>query len=175
MIENHEIGLTGRHHVADLIDLTLAGIGFGIGTLAPTEHFSDNNAASRLGEQANLFQLILDIGLTEVELNDHRAFTGGGSFNHGRFREKEEALAHPCGGLLNKGRLFGRLFLLEVHRTSRNHRGDGMLVDHLGNRVLEQNDVLVERLNLALQLYAINQINRNGDMLATKSIEEGVL
>jgi hypothetical protein len=175
MVENYQISLTRRHHGTDLVDLAFASVGFRIGALAPAENFGCNDATGRLGEQANLFQLILDIGLTEVELNDHRTFTGGGSFNHGRFREKEEALARPCGGLLNKGRLFGRLFLLEVHRTSRNHRGYGVLVDHLSNRVLEQNDVLVERLNLALQLDAIDQINRNGDMLATKSIEEGVL
>jgi len=80
-----------------------------------------------------------------------------------------------AGRLLNKGRLFGRLFLLEVNRASRNHRGDGVLVDHLGNRVLEEHDILVERLDLPLQLDAIYQIDRDGDMLATKSIEEGVL
>jgi hypothetical protein len=54
-------------------------------------------------------------------LDDHRTFTGGGSFNHGRFQE-EEAQTHRKDGSLDRVRLFRSLFLLEVDRTRRNHR-----------------------------------------------------
>jgi hypothetical protein len=147
---------------------------FGSGLWRRPKNFGNHDAARRLGEQAHLFQLILEIGLAEVELNDHRTFTGGGSFNHARIRNGEDA-ARLQGGPRAECRLFGRLFLLEVDRARRHDGGDGVLVDHLGDGVLEQHDVLVEGFDLALQLDAVDQVDRDGDMLATKRVEEGVL
>jgi hypothetical protein len=50
-----------------------------------------------------------------------------------------------------------------------------MLVDHLGHRIAKQHDVLVEGFDLALQLDAVDQINRNRHVLATQGVQEGVL
>ncbi|MPN62395.1 hypothetical protein SDC9_210142 [bioreactor metagenome] len=64
---------------------------------------------------------------------------------------------------------------MDVDRTRRDNRGDGVLVHHLGDGVLEEDDVLVKRLNLPLQLDAVHQIDGNGNMLATQCVEKGVL
>jgi hypothetical protein len=87
MVEDHQIRFGRRDHRAYFVDLALASIGLWVGTLPPTAHLRHNHSASRFSQQADLSQLIVEIKLTEVKLNDHRAFTGGGSFNHGRFRE----------------------------------------------------------------------------------------
>ena len=50
-----------------------------------------------------------------------------------------------------------------------------MLVDHLGHGVLEQNDILIERLDLPLELDAVHQVNRDGTMLPAQGVEERVL
>src|SRR3989344_549298 len=46
----------------------------------------------------------------------------------------------------------------QTNRTARYHGGDSVLVDHLADSVLQQNNKLVEGFDLALQLNAVNQI-----------------
>lgn len=65
--------------------------------------------------------------------------------------------------------------LLDADRPRGDDRRNGMFVHHLGNRVLQKNDVLVERFDLALQLDPIYKINGNRNMLAAQHVEEGVL
>src|SRR3954464_6999885 len=67
---------------------------------------------------------------------------------------------------------FGRR---EVDGTAGNDGGDGVLVDHLGHGIAEQDDVLVERLDLALQLDAVDEVDRDRNMLATQRVQERVL
>ena len=50
-----------------------------------------------------------------------------------------------------------------------------MLVNHLGDGVAKQDHVLVERFDLTLKLDAVDQINRNRNMLATQGVEKWVL
>src|SRR5579871_1229637 len=50
-----------------------------------------------------------------------------------------------------------------------------MLVDHLADAVPEQHDELVERINLALQLDAVDEVNRNGDAFLSKRVQERIL
>ena len=50
-----------------------------------------------------------------------------------------------------------------------------MFVNHLRHRVAKQHYILIKRLYLTLQLYAVNQINGNRDVLFTQGVEEGVL
>jgi hypothetical protein len=174
MVENHQIGRASSQHCGNLLNFSLAGKRFGIGTLPPAKNFANNNASRRLSEQTYLFQLILEIGLTEVELNDHRALDGGWSFSHEVFWEGE-ATARRVDGPWSGSLLFRRLFLLEINRASWHYRRDGMLVHHLGYRILEQYDVLIEGFDLALQFDPVDQVNRNGNVLPTESVEEGVL
>jgi len=50
-----------------------------------------------------------------------------------------------------------------------------VLVHHLGDRILQQNDVLVEGLDLALQLDAVDEVDRDLDVFLAKGVQERVL
>ena len=50
-----------------------------------------------------------------------------------------------------------------------------MFVDHLSDGVFKQNDVLVERLHLALQLDAIDQVDGDLNVLFAQCVQERVL
>ena len=50
-----------------------------------------------------------------------------------------------------------------------------MLVDHLGNRIAKQHDILVKRFDLPLKFDPVDQVNGNRHMLPTHCIQEGVL
>jgi hypothetical protein len=59
--------------------------------------------------------------------------------------------------------------------AARHDGGDGVLVDHLGDRVAQQHHVLVEGLDLPLQLDAVDQIDGHRHMLTAQSVQERVL
>jgi hypothetical protein len=50
-----------------------------------------------------------------------------------------------------------------------------VFVNHLGDGVAQQHDVLIERFDLALKLDAVDEVNRHWHMLTAQSVEEGVL
>lgn len=50
-----------------------------------------------------------------------------------------------------------------------------MFVDHLCDCIAEQYDILVKRFDLALQLDAVDQVNRHGHMLAAELVQERIL
>ena len=65
--------------------------------------------------------------------------------------------------------------MLEVDGPSGDDGGDGVLVDHLGDCVSQQDHVLIKGLDLTLQLDAVDQINRHRYMLAAQCVEKGIL
>jgi hypothetical protein len=50
--------------------------------------------------------------------------------------------------------------VLHGNRARRNDSGNGVFVNHLGDRILKQYHVLVIAFDLALQLDAVDQINQ---------------
>src|SRR5690242_2083196 len=58
---------------------------------------------------------------------------------------------------------------------SRDHGGDGVLVHHLADAVLQQDHELVEGFDLTLQLDAVDQINRNRDFIPPERVQERLL
>ncbi len=50
-----------------------------------------------------------------------------------------------------------------------------MLIDHLRHSVTQQDDVLVERLDIALQLDAIDEVDGNRHVLFAQRVQERVL
>ena len=50
-----------------------------------------------------------------------------------------------------------------------------MFVDHLGDGIFEQNDVLVERLDLTLQLDAVDEVDGDLNVLFAQRVQERVL
>src|SRR5579863_6296794 len=80
-----------------------------------------------------------------------------------------------------RGHLFGRglgsgCALFRQPHVARRHDGrDRVLVDHLADTVLQEHDELVKGVDLTLQLYAIDQIDRHRHPLLAQGIQEGVL
>src|SRR4051812_32216648 len=73
-------------------------------------------------------------------------------------------------------RLVGRFGLgLEVHRPAGHDGRDRVLVDHLRDGVAQENHVLVERLDVALQLDPVDEVDRNRNVLLAQQVQEGVL
>jgi hypothetical protein len=64
---------------------------------------------------------------------------------------------------------------LELDRPAGHDGGNGVLVDHLGHGIAQQHDVLIEGFDLALELDAIDEIDRDGNMLLAKQVQERVL
>ena len=50
-----------------------------------------------------------------------------------------------------------------------------MLVYHLGDGVLQQHHVLIERVDLSLKLDAVHEVDRDGDVFLAQSVQERVL
>src|SRR5581483_10686224 len=67
--------------------------------------------------------------------------------------------------LARSGKLLRVLLRSQVDGARGHDRRDGVLVHHLGHRVAQQHDVLVERLDLSLQLDAVHEVDRDRDML----------
>ena len=50
-----------------------------------------------------------------------------------------------------------------------------MFVHHLGHRIAQQNDLLIERLDLPLKLDTVDEINRHRHVLFAQGIQKRVL
>src|SRR3954468_22012292 len=70
---------------------------------------------------------------------------------------------------------FRRMLKRDGYRAGRHHRGNGVLVHHLRHGIFEEHDVLVEGFDLALELDAVDQVDRDRHMLLAQRVEEWVL
>jgi hypothetical protein len=71
--------------------------------------------------------------------------------------------------------LFRVIGHMEIDCTARNDRRYGVLVDHLGDGVFQQDDILIERLDVPLKLDTVDQIDRDRDMLLAQEIQKRIL
>ena len=78
-----------------------------------------------------------------------------------------------CGQSVRAGRFVTRHG--KLHRTTRHDRGNGVLVHHLGHRVAQQHNVLVERFDLTLQFDAVDQVNGHRHMFTPELVQKRVL
>lgn len=58
----------------------------------------------------------------------------------------------------------------QPHNSRRYNRRNGVLINHLANRIFQQHYKLVERLNLALQFNTIHQIDGYRHSFLTQNI-----
>ena len=63
----------------------------------------------------------------------------------------------------------------QAHIARRHHGRDRMFVNHLADGILEQNDKLIERFDLALQFDTVDQVNGYRDALLAQRIQVGFL
>ena len=61
------------------------------------------------------------------------------------------------------------------HVARRHHGGNGVLVDHLADGIAQQHHELVEGLDRALQLDAVDQVHRDRHAFATQRVQERIL
>ena len=116
-------------------------------------------------------------GKPEVDADEDRAAPGGRGIGF-RQAESTRRKARAAGGRRGapfRRAAFGALGGREVDRAARHDGGNGVLVDHLRHGIAQQHDVLVERLDLALQLDAVDQIDRHRHVLAAQGVQERVL
>src|SRR4051794_32438080 len=69
----------------------------------------------------------------------------------------------------------GRFGRVEIHGPAWHDGRDRVLVDHLRHRIAKQHHILVERLDVALQLDPVDEVDRNRNMLLAQQVQEGVL
>src|SRR5690606_18154842 len=85
----------------------------------------------------------------------------------------------PYSSLVGGGRLGLVLAALaravHAHVARRHHGGDRVLVDHLADGVAQQDHELVEGLDRALELDAVDQVDRNRHAFAAQCVQERVL
>src|SRR3546814_15292062 len=62
-----------------------------------------------------------------------------------------------------------------AHVARRHHGRDGVFVDHLADGVAQQHHELVEGLDRALQLDAVDQVDRHRHALAPQRVQERIL
>ncbi len=174
MVEDDQVGRHCRQQGGDFFDLALAGKGGRIRAFAAPADFARQNGAGRFSQKTHFLPLIFQIRLAKIELDDDRPLADLWTVKHDKRQLRNSAPAEKPRQEQCE-RLFFRLFQTDLHRAGRNHRRDGMLVHHLRDCILEQNHILVEGFDLALQFDAIHQINRNRHMLAPQGVEERVL
>ena len=170
VIENDEFDVVRFAGEAQFFDLAAADKHLGIGARTAAGKRDGGIGARTLGEQTEFFKTGFEIDFSEVDADK-------------RCVDQIEVLVlkRPASNFLwvldhRPRRGLGRFSVrVEIHRTGRHDRGNGVLVDHLGNRIAEQHDVLVERFDVPLKLDAVDQIDRHRHVLFTQCVQKRVL
>jgi hypothetical protein len=149
--------LSARHGLADFVGLAAADEIGGIGTDERLAVIVVTGSAP--AERASSCQFFEAGGKSPAEIDTDQA----------------ARMVLSAGGTSSHRRLLSFRFEVEVDGAGRDDGGNGVLVDHLGHGVTQQDDVLVERLDMALQLDAVDQVDRDRDVLFAQGIEEWVL
>jgi hypothetical protein len=183
VIEDDQVGLVCGHLGRNLLDLALAGIGGRIRAVPTPVHHGTDLGTRRSGQETNFFELFGNLFPTEVELDNDRPLLDRRPLSHVRppagsrkekwMRGKGKAAKGRHTSVSLSSLAIG--VLREGDRARRNDRRNRMLVHHLGDGVLEQNDILIEGVDLPLQLDAVHEVDGNRHALAPQGIEKRVL
>src|SRR6185312_11321957 len=167
VIHQDHVRSAGLGRSLQLLRLATAHEETRIGPLTPARHRGDRLRAGRDRKLIELLQILrIDLG-AETDAHQERALTGTRALEHS---------APPCGASL-RGRLRwgSALFRRQAHVARRHDGGDGVLVDHLTDAVLQQHHELVERIYLALQLDAVDEVDGYGHPFFAQRVQERIL
>jgi hypothetical protein len=167
VVENGQLGFMGGNQSGKFLNFALADEKPGIRLISFTDQRSYRQGSGRFGKLAQLADgLYVCI---RASINQNGSLTG--------FRPVKQGFLWMMPGEIPGGRntetrnrrssnLFLGLFLrLGKPHLARGHdSGDGMLIDHLADGVFQNNYILIERINLALKFYSVDQINGNWNM-----------
>lgn len=70
---------------------------------------------------------------------------------------------------------FRQILNVKIHWTAGHHCGNGMLVHHLRHGVAQEHHILIERFDVAVQFDAIDEVDRDRNMLLAEQIQERTL
>ena len=167
MVEDHQVHAVSLAGLFDLFCLARAHEQGWVGSVPPAGDHSLDPGAGREGKRRDF----LEVGRlsTDLEGNDQGSGVSSGRGLRGDRTAKTTEVAQKNSGL-------ARVFFEREINGPRGHDGrDGVLVDHLSHGVFKQDHVLIERLDVALQLDAIDQVNRDRDVLAPQNIQKRIL
>ena len=152
VIHQNHVGFAGLGRLLQLFRLAAAYEETRLGPLTAARYGSDRLRAGRDRKLRELLEIFrIDLG-AETDAHQQRALTGTRALEHS---------APPCGDASLGSRLRHRstVFSSQAHIARRYDGGDGMLVDHLADAVLQQHHELVERIDLTLQLDAVDKVD----------------
>jgi hypothetical protein len=129
---------------------------------------ADDARARRARELAKLIESGRVGAARLLRLQQQRAFAFSGSF------EQRELLV-MLARLGRRGRGAWAALGADADIARGHHGRYGVIVNHLAHGIAEQHDELVERLHRALQLDAVDEVDRYGDVFLAQSIQERVL
>ena len=197
LIEDHGLGLVEGDDGFDLVGLARANEQRCIGRFALGRDLGHRRIPRRLGQQGEFVQRGIErragaeidpdednprvslreqLGIGAVEGVKRDVGRGGRSGCQGRRVRHRQAGLNRKAERSRKGRsTFFALIGTEVHCTAGDDRGDGVLVNHLRDRVAQQDHVLIEGFDVALELDAVDQVNGHRHVLTTQKVQEGVL
>ena len=171
VIENDEFDVVRFARETQFFGLAAADEHLGIGARPAAGERDDGIRARTLREQAEFFETGFEIDLAEVDADKRCVDQIGGCS-----KLKRPASNSPTGDVRRPRRGLGLFGIrVEIHRTGRHDRRNCVLVDHLGDRIPEQHDVLVERFDVPLKLDAVDQVDRHRHMLFTQCVQKRVL
>ncbi|RMT76931.1 hypothetical protein ALP40_05465 [Pseudomonas viridiflava] len=167
VIEDHDVSLLGLDLVAKFLDLARANQVFGRWPMTWHVDKRDGISTRRYGQLLKLLRIFARLRVLTIQMNEYRSFT-------------------TTVALKEQGRLLSGVTWLgiaaisvgsarQTNRTNRYDGGNGVLVNHLADSIFQQNDELVERLDRALQLDTVDQVDRYPDLLFTQGIQVRVL
>src|ERR1700712_2304750 len=167
MIEDDNIGFFGLDEVTQLFDLAATYQIFGRWPMPRHVDKRNDIGTCRQSQLPKLLRIFARLRVLTIQMNEDCPLTTTVAL-----KEQGRLLS---GVTWLSVTLFGFGSARQTNWTNWNNSRDGVLVNHLADSVLQQNDELVERLDRALQLDTVYQINRNPNLFFTQSVQVRVL
>ncbi|MNE05669.1 hypothetical protein D3C80_982390 [compost metagenome] len=164
VIEDDQVGRVALDLIADLLDLAAADQEAGARLMPGNVDEANHLGACRTSQLEKLVGIFTRLGRLTFQMNQNGPVTALMALKEQDWRLRLFVVAR-----------FALLAAGQTDRTARNHGGNGVLVDHLADGVLQQDDELVERLDLTLQFDAVDQIDGDRNAFLTQGIQVRVL
>jgi len=159
VIEDHQIGFLSMDQVAQFLDLAAANQEFGGWPM--TRHVKKRNGlgAGRICQLLKLLRIFARLRVLSIQVNEDHSFTTTVAL-----KEQRRLLSGVTW--LSVSCIITRC-ARQTDWTNWNHCRDSVLVNHLADGVFQQDHELVKRLDRALQLDTVDQIDGNPHFLFT--------
>src|SRR5438105_566323 len=142
MIEDYQLnaGIPGLG--SNLLNLAFTGEGSRVRTPALAFDQRKYGDTGTLSQKFKLDCTFTKIAFAKVQRDEDRGLSAFRAIKH----RSRNAAGAPAGQQSAIGLSFRRMFEWNIDRARGNDSRDGVLVHHLGDRVLKQDDILIERL-----------------------------